>query len=394
MTARLRAFVNSILPGPFALKVMGTLLCIGLLPTFIIALVRLRIWLMSRISQPKSVRKVVSLHSYPMKSASGITHSSAVAVNSWGLHNDRVFMAIRTAGDGSKRFFTQRQSGALATIRCYAIYNDGDRAIYRFHSDILPSSFGDLDITYPPLAAEVSNGSLDVHLWDDVVPCVDLGRDKSDWLTAVVDHFCCPDKGKPPLNNYGRIDLVALPHPATSPDAHRQWSRMPSAAYFPLAALDVFTSKPPRTTLCDGFPILIVGTASLRDLNERIQRSDPEHEPLTIDRFRGNIVVETTVPYEEDAWRVLCINGTIFHVLKACPRCKQSCTDQRTGVLDVEPERTLKTYRCLSAKNPTDFFFGQNVSCIGEGKLSVGDNVLVMETEDKFVCDKQYVRKE
>ena len=198
-------------------------------------------------------------------------------------------------------------------------------------------------------------------------------------------------KANPARNVYGRLDLVALPDKFRT--TRYTYERKPNIAYFPPAALDLFGS-PPTVSLCDGFPILLVGTASLKDLNERIKKTDPKHEPLTMDRFRANIVVETTVPYIEDTWRVLDINGIIYHVLKGCPRCKQSCTDQESGVLDVEPERTLKTYRCMSKKNPTDVFFGQNVTCMGNGEIKDGDEVRVLEVEQRFIADKGSVRAE
>ena len=66
-------------------------------------------------------------------------------------------------------------------------------------------------------------------------------------------------------------------------------------------------------------------------------------------RFRPNIVLKGPQlrPFEEDTWKVIAIGDVVFAIVKACPRCKQACTDQHTGVVDrhYEPVRTLKLIR-------------------------------------------------
>ena len=66
-------------------------------------------------------------------------------------------------------------------------------------------------------------------------------------------------------------------------------------------------------------------------------------------RFRPNIVLKGPQlrPFEEDTWKVIAIGDVVFAIVKACPRCKQACTDQHTGVVDrqYEPVRTLKSIR-------------------------------------------------
>ena len=108
-------------------------------------------------------------------------------------------------------------------------------------------------------------------------------------------------------------------------------------------------------------------------------------------RFRPNIVVKgkSLQPFEEDRWKVIVIGTTVFAIVKACPRCKQSCTDQVTGTVSpqMEPLTTMASFRRSLGDQPTngDVFFAQNAIPIGtlEGKtIKVGDPIEVLERGD------------
>ncbi|MFX9703786.1 MOSC domain-containing protein, partial [Acinetobacter baumannii] len=66
-------------------------------------------------------------------------------------------------------------------------------------------------------------------------------------------------------------------------------------------------------------------------------------EPLPMNRFRPNIVVDGCLPFEEDGWKTLQLTGGNFklHVVKPCARCVITCTDQRTSKVSQEPLKTL-----------------------------------------------------
>jgi hypothetical protein len=143
-----------------------------------------------------------------------------------------------------------------------------------------------------------------------------------------------------------------------------------------------FLGKP---TLTDGFPVLIASEASLDDLNQKL--SSNGKEPIPMSRFRPNIVVrgKSLEPFEEDRWKVIAIGDVVFAIVKACPRCKQSCTDQTTGIVSDEPLATMKKFRRSSGDSPPggDVFFAQNAIPIGrlKGKtIRVGDPVRILET--------------
>ena len=104
---------------------------------------------------------------------------------------------------------------------------------------------------------------------------------------------------------------------------------------------------------------------------------------IDMSRFRPNIVVQgsSVKPFEEDYWKVISINGVIFHIVKGCPRCKQSCTDQVTGQVYQEPLATLAEFRATTVRKE-DLYFAQNViaAMASQGQnISVGATVKVLQ---------------
>lgn len=125
------------------------------------------------------------------------------------------------------------------------------------------------------------------------------------------------------------------------------------------------------TAFTDGYPILMIGSASLIDLNVRLRKNGYLKE-MGWDRFRPNIVVNTIEPFEEDLWKKFVIGKLQFEVVKHCSRCVMTTIDQQTGIKNKEPLFTLSQFRNTENK----VLFGQNV--IGKSKdgvLRVGDSL-------------------
>jgi len=123
-----------------------------------------------------------------------------------------------------------------------------------------------------------------------------------------------------------------------------------------------------------------VSEASLDELNKRL--GEKGKKPIPMSRFRPNLVVKGTKPFEEDTWRVISIDGLIFHIVKGCPRCKQSCTDQETGRVFEEPLETLSEFRALGGVKE-NVYFAQNAIAQGTGgSISVGSRICVLERGD------------
>jgi hypothetical protein len=117
------------------------------------------------------------------------------------------------------------------------------------------------------------------------------------------------------------------------------------------------------TRFTDGYPLLVVSRASLDDLNSRLQ------EPLPIERFRPNVVLDGLPPYGEDSLGDLVADGLRLRVVKPCTRCVITTTDQATGtVCGEDPIRTLRSYRWdARLKGVT---FGQNTIVVeGAGRM-------------------------
>ena len=76
-------------------------------------------------------------------------------------------------------------------------------------------------------------------------------------------------------------------------------------------------------------PLLAICTASLEWLSDRL--TDPTTlEKLEL-RFRPNIVIQTSVPFEEESWKKIKIGNAIFEVEGNCTRCGAVCIDPETG---------------------------------------------------------------
>lgn len=130
-----------------------------------------------------------------------------------------------------------------------------------------------------------------------------------------------------------------------------------------------------HVSFADGYPLLLTTTASLDDLNRRLDA------PLPMRRFRPNVVVAGGEPYAEDRWREIRVGRIGFHVVKPCARCVVTTTDPETGARGKEPLRTLATYRQRDGK----VYFGQNLIPGGEGAIRVGDPVTVLREGNAFV---------
>jgi uncharacterized protein YcbX len=126
-------------------------------------------------------------------------------------------------------------------------------------------------------------------------------------------------------------------------------------------------------SFADGYPLLLIGSASLAALNQRLQR------PVAMDRFRPNLVVDTTTPFIEDSWSQVRIGDTRFEVAKRCARCVFTTVDPATGEVDAdgEPLRTLRGFRLDKAARGV--MFGVNLIPRGrrDGVLQVGQSLAV-----------------
>lgn len=122
-----------------------------------------------------------------------------------------------------------------------------------------------------------------------------------------------------------------------------------------------------RVSLADGYPYLITGKASLEDLNSKLS------EPITIHRFRPNLVFDGGEPYEEYRWSQFTIGKVNFQGLKPCERCVVTTYDLESGEKGREPLLTLS-----KQKINNKVVFGQHSIVKTNGEIVVGDKIKVL----------------
>lgn len=262
-----------------------------------------------------------ALYRFPLKSgrAEALERSR---IDLLGLSGDRRWMVVDTL---SGRFLTQRLLPLMTQLQaCW----QGDDLV--LNAPGMP----ELLVALPGTAAELRG----VSVWSDNLSVPDAGDPAARWLSAYLQRDC---------------RLVQVP---------TQLARQVDPAY----------ARPgERVGFADGFPLLLIGQASLEDLSQRVGR------PLEMLRFRPNLVVSGSSPYAEDRWKRIRIGELELRVVKGCSRCIMTTLDPATGVrsADREPLQTLKTYR----ERDGEVYFGQNVIAEGCGELRVGMPVEVLE---------------
>ena len=185
-------------------------------------------------------------------------------------------------------------------------------------------------------ASRLPGPELTVEIWGQRVSALSGGPQADDWFSAYLNQDC-------------RLVFMAE-------DQHRPVD--PS-----------YARDSDEVSFADGFPVLMISEASLDDLNSRLDN------PVSMRRFRPNLVISTREPFAEDRWHSVRIGETEFECAKACPRCILTTIDPDTAEVDArqEPLRTLGSYR----RDPSGGVnFGQNLIPRKLGRVRVGDTVL------------------
>lgn len=327
------------------------------------------------------VPKVSGVFVYPVKSLHAVSVKKA-KIDSLGLEGDRRLMLVRPSpppmigtfgpNDATHRFFTQRQCPSLVTIDASlpVAADESGNIVVRLTSRMLPNKQVSIDISDNALKSDATRYR--AGIWGDVVKVADAGDEAAEFVRDVLTR--CHE----PFDDVRVVTMV--------PDTVRE----ADGKYVPLAAMTNL-GLTPRVALSDGFPILIACESSLTELNMRLKARGKD--PVPMSRFRPNIVIQNTKPFEEDTWKVVKVGSLILHVVKGCPRCKQSCTDQETGKTSEEPLETLAEFRALG-HNKEDVYFAQNALFQGSGGvINVGDAVKILTRGDP-VWDKDPVQAE
>jgi hypothetical protein len=223
--------------------------------------------------------------------------------------------------DADGIFITQRIHSKMALFRLS--YSAGHFTI----------NFGS-DFIHLPVDASVSSTSIQATLWDDVVEVFEVVGEYSSWFSQRLGMNC---------------RLVNFPESN---------ERLVDEQY---------RLNQDQVSLADGYPFLIIGQASLIELNGRLK------ERVPMNRFRPNFVFTGGVPFEEDNWRIFRVGRNRFAGVKPCGRCTLITVDQETAIKGTEPLATLSTFRKINNK----VNFGQNLLALDCHDINEGDEILV-----------------
>jgi uncharacterized protein len=263
--------------------------------------------------------RVIRLAVYPVKGLGGQLLETA-EVQERGLAWDRRWMLV----GGDQLFLSQRQLPKMATIKA-AITGEELLLIH-----------GNTQITVPVKPPEIAP-KIQVTVWNDQVEAA-LLPDPGRWLSQILNFEC---------------NLVFMPDTTRRPVNPR------------------FARPGDIVGFADGYPVLLIGEATIADLNARLS------QPVPIDRFRPNIVVSGQEPFAEDQWGEFEVGSALLCGTKASARCSVPTIDQLTGErTGPEPIRTLSSYRRFGE----GVYFGQNLTVRRTGRISLGDAVRVRGT--------------
>jgi len=271
---------------------------------------------------------LAALNVYPIKSCAGITLQEALVVET-GIDLDRQWMVVDEHGE----MLTQRVQPRMALIQPTM------RA-----SDMVLRAPGMLALH---VRVDTVEAPTRVRVWDDVVKAFDMGALAAQWFSDFLG---------------SKLRLVRF-----DPDEQRlsnpRWTGDIEA----------------HNGFADAFPFLVTNQASLDDLNGRLAARG--EAPVTMQRFRPNLVLSGLQAYDEDHLDEIVIGSddqTVrLRLVKPCVRCNVPDIDPLTAATGTAVGDTLAGYRADPRMN---------------GGLTFGVNAVVVSGFDQTLRCGQPVR--
>ena len=261
------------------------------------------------------------LNIYPLKSGRAIPMNQA-RLGATGFEWDRHWMAASPDGV----FMSQRTQPRLALVEPQV----GD-------DELILHSAGTQPLRIP---VKPEGPAQPARVWKDSISALDQGDTAAHWLSDVIGFAARLLRISPSLDRHANANYAG----------------------------DTFAP----VSFADGFPILVCNSASLAHLNTRMP------EPVPMERFRPNIVLDGLEPFEEDRVAELHFGAVTLRLVKPCTRCVITSTDQRTGQPSTNPLPVLRAFRFDKALMGVTF--GENaVIARGVGQtLKVGETCTVI----------------
>ncbi len=279
--------------------------------------------------------RIAALNIFPLKSARGIALAES-EIDAFGLGGDRRWMLTDPEG----HFITQRELPELARI---AVASEDEALVLAMEGETLAVPLPDPDrrknviVWRSPVNAALAEDAANATL--------------SRWL--------------------GReVRLVHFDKRATR-TASADWAGPDTPVAFG-----------------DGYQVLVTTTGSLRALNEDMAAHG--EEPVGMDRFRANIVLDHDEPWAEDGWASIETGGVVLNLVKPCARCIMTTQDQQTGARDgASPMPAMGRIRMSADRRVPGPLFGWNAVPSGAGKLRIGDTVQVLDRRDPWAIKRR-----
>lgn len=251
--------------------------------------------------------RIARLFVYPVKSCAGIEVQEAVLTET-GLDLDRAWMVVDEKGE----FVSQREQPRLALVQPQ----------FR-RSELVLRAPGMLALH---LSLDAVEQAVKVRVWDDEVAAYDMGAIAAQWFT---DFLSLSEQGLPTAQS-PQYRLVRF-----DPEHKR------------LSSLKWTGGVEARNQFSDGFPLLVLGQASLDELNHRLQAAG--HAAVGVERFRPNLVLADLEAHDEDRLDTLHIGtgsgAAVLKPVKPCPRCPIPNIDPVTALSSPIVGDTLQAYR-------------------------------------------------
>ncbi len=267
---------------------------------------------------------LAALHVYPIKSCGAIALNEALLVET-GLEFDRAWMVVDEQGE----MFTQRELPRMALIQ----------PTFK-GSELMLRAPGMLAMH---LKLDTVEAPTRVRVWEDIVKAYDMGALAAQWFSDFLGQ---------------KLRLVRF-------DPEQQRLSSPEWAG-DIAAENAFA---------DGFPLLVCNTASLEDLNTRLEAR--KAAPVTLQHFRPNLVLTGLQAFDEDHVHEIVITtaqGDVrLRLVKPCTRCTIPNVDPLSAATSHEPGATLAGFRADARVNG-GITFGMNAVVVEglEHTLRVG----------------------
>jgi uncharacterized protein YcbX len=260
---------------------------------------------------------ISEINIFPIKSLGGISVQE-VEVEERGLQYDRRWVLA----DAHDTFMTQRENEKMALIEV-KIEADGLKVSHK------TLAIEPLKVPFQPQTSERKL----IKIWDDNVEGIRVADEADEWFSKVLAKKC--HLYYQPDDSFRKIDAqYAITH-----EEH--------------------------TSFSDGYPILMIGQASLEELNNKLEK------PIEMKRFRANLVFQGGNPFEEDNFKGFGVGSSKLVAVKPCARCILTTIDPETGEKGKEPLKTLSEFR----KKGNKILFGQNIIVHQIGKIKIGDEL-------------------